>query len=426
MIKLAFYNDFNKYRDNVAVIDDNGNKLTYGQLEEFCMTIGKVLPKRSLVFCYCENQAGALCGYVSCLYNGAVPLLLSAGIEKELSDNLINNYRPEYIFVPKSQKDGFDNFEVIFENYDYLLLKDMNPVKTELNDELALLLTTSGSTGSPKLVKQSYNNIQSNASVIAEFLKLDSSERPITTLPMNYTYGLSVVNSHLQAGATICMTTKGIMQREFWQFFKDNEITSMSGVPYNYEMLKKLRFFKMDLPSLKTMTQSGGKLSPELHKEFAQYAKDNGKEFIAMYGQTEATARMAYLPAEKSIEKHGSVGIAVPGGRFELIDSDGNIIEETDVIGELVYYGENVSLGYAEKREDLSLGDERKGRLLTGDMAKRDEEGYYYIVGRKKRFLKIFGNRVSLDECERILKKEYTDKEIVCAGEDDHLSLIHI
>jgi acyl-coenzyme A synthetase/AMP-(fatty) acid ligase len=292
-----------------------------------------------------------------------------------------------------------------------------------MNDELALLLTTSGSTGSPKFVRQSYKNIRANTKSIVQYLEIDESERPITTLPMSYTYGLSIINSHLWMGASIILTQKTLMRKEFWRQFEDFGATSFGGVPYVYEMLDKLRFFRMELPLLRTMTQAGGKLSPELHKKFAEYAKANGKRFVVMYGHTEATARMSYLPYEKSLEKCGSVGIAVPGGEFSLIDIDGNEIAGSEVAGELVYKGDNVMLGYAESGDDLIKGDENGGILVTGDMAKRDADGYYCIVGRKKRFLKIFGSRVNLDETERILRAAFPDCDCACTGVDDKMTV---
>ena len=179
----------------------------------------------------------------------------------------------------------------------------------------------------------------------------------------------------------------------------------------------------MDLPDLKTMTQAGGKLIPELHKKFAEYAAEKGKRFIVMYGQCEATARMGYLPADKAVEKCGSMGIAIPGGVFHLIDVNGEAVTEPHVTGELVYEGENVTLGYAECGEDLSKGDERNGFLQTGDMAQFDEDGYYYIVGRRKRFLKIYGNRVNLDEVDRMIKGKFENLECASAGVDDHMYL---
>ena len=177
----------------------------------------------------------------------------------------------------------------------------------------------------------------------------------------------------------------------------------------------------MDLPSLRTMTQAGGKILTELHRDFAEYAAEKGKNFVVMYGQTEATARMGYLPADKALDKVGSMGIVIPGGSFDLIDVDGSEITETNKTGELVYRGPNVTLGYAEQRSDLALGDERNGVLETGDMAQMDADGYYYIVGRKKRFLKIFGSRVNLDEVERMIRNEFPDADCACSGNDDQL-----
>ena len=171
------------------------------------------------------------------------------------------------------------------------------------------------------------------------------------------------------------------------------------------------------------MTQPGGKLQPELHKRFAEYAQQNGKRFYVMYGQAEATARMSYLPYEKSLEKYGSMGIAIPGGRFSVMDEDGKEILSPRTAGELVYEGANVTLGYAECGEDLAKGDERHGRLETGDMAEFDSDGYYYIVGRKKRFLKLFGNRVNLDEVDRLVKAEFGNIDCASAGRDDKLAL---
>lgn len=237
---------------------------------------------------------------------------------------------------------------------------------------------------------------------------------------MNYVYGLSIINSHFLVGATLLLTDKGLMQKDFWNFFKEAEATSFGGVPYTYEMLDKLRFFRMELPSLRTMTQAGGKITPELHEKFATFAAEHGKNFIVMYGAAEATARMGYLPPEKAVEKRGSMGIPIPGGVFHLVDAEGKEITTPRTTGELVYEGKNVTLGYAEKGEDLILGDERHGRLETGDMAQFDDDGFYYIVGRKKRFLKIYGNRVNLDEIDRMIKGEF-EIEVASAGVDDHL-----
>lgn len=413
--------ELDKYKDNVALISDDGQIFSYGELYESSCSLSTVMKTRKLVFQLCENSIGSVLGYASFLNAGVVPVMLSAGIDKNLLHVLINTYQPAYLWIPKILFSECEEFRIVYEGWGYFLL-ETDMVAYPVNDDLALLLTTSGSTGSPKFVRQSYDNIRANTESIIEYLELDSTERPITTLPMNYTYGLSIINTHLSVGATILLTNKTLMQKDFWTFFKKQESTSFGGVPYTYEMLDKLRFFRMDLPFLRTMTQAGGKLTPQLHEKFARYAEDTGKKFVVMYGQCEATARMGYLPAEKAVKKKGSMGIAIPGGTFRLIDIEGNEIEKPYVTGELVYKGENVTLGYAERGEDLIKGDERNGVLMTGDMAEFDEDGYYYIVGRKKRFLKIYGNRVNLDEVERLIKGKF-EIDIACGGVDDHMVL---
>lgn len=415
-----------KFRNNTAAESATGEKITYGELSSFIQTLSGQMKPRSLVFSLCENTIGSLAGYVGFIENQMVPLLLKADLDEELLNHLIGCYQPDYFWVPKEQKETFltshSEYEEAFSVYDYVLIKT-GLTSYPMAEDLALLLTTSGSTGSPKLVRQSYKNIESNARSIVEYLELTEDERPITSLPMNYTYGLSIINSHLMVGATLLMTTSGMLQKEFWQFFKKKEATSIAGVPYNYEMLKRLRFLRMDLPSLRYMTQAGGKLSPELHKEFAEFAQKTGRRFYVMYGQTEATARMSYLPYKESLRKYGSMGIAIPGGEFALIDVDGKEITEPEVVGELVYRGPNVTLGYAEHGEDLIKEDERHGELITGDMAKFDNEGYYTIVGRKKRFVKLFGNRVNLDETERMIKTAFPNLDCACAGRDDLMKI---
>jgi acyl-coenzyme A synthetase/AMP-(fatty) acid ligase len=211
------------------------------------------------------------------------------------------------------------------------------------------------------------------------------------------------------------------MQKEFWTFFKEEGATSFGGVPYTYEMLDKLRFYRMNLPSLKCMTQAGGKLIPKLHQKFANYAEQNGIKFVVMYGQCEATARMGYLPPDKAATKCGSMGIVIPGGKLKIIDFNVNVISTSNTTGELVYEGAHVTLGYAESIDDLAKGDERNGILHTGDMAQKDEDGFYYIVGRKKRFLKIYGNRVNLDEIDRLIKSKFDSIDCASAGVDDHM-----
>lgn len=412
-----FFSNGNK----IAVRTDIGETVLYSDISLFSDLLYQNISHRCLVFCLCKNQIGSLCGYLSFIQNKVVPVMLDSSLNNELLEELINIYHPEYLWLPTERLSEYPKGQEIYSLWGYSLIKLVSESYFPLHDDLALLLTTSGSTGSPKLVRISYENLEANASSIAEYLSIDENERPITTLPMNYSFGLSIINSHLLKGATILLTSKSLMEKDFWTFLKIQEATSLSGVPYTFEILKKLRFFRMDLPSLKTLTQAGGKLNNELNKEFAEFSQQTNKRFFVMYGQTEATARMSYLPAEFSLTKLGSMGIAIPGGEFCLVNETGSIIKDHDITGELVYKGRNVSMGYAECGADLQKEDENQGILFTGDLAKRDIDNFYTIVGRKKRFIKLFGNRVNLDETERIIKSLLSD--CACVGEDDHMQI---
>lgn len=424
---MEFYEINPEYCNNLMLLDDQGRKLTYGEFGEFCEETGKRLKAGSLLFLFCENSIGSVVFYLTCLNRRVVPLLLDKNMDKVLAEQLIKTYEPDYIAMPADMEPigRVCKDTPAAEGMGYVVYKmlEWSEGHGGLHKDLALLLTTSGSTGSPKLVRQSRKNIVSNARSIAEYLELNAAERPITSLPMHYTYGLSIINSHLTVGAAVLLTNRTLFEREFWDFFKEAGATSISGVPYTYEMLKRLSFFDMELPSLRTMTQAGGKLSVKLHREFAEYAAKTGRKFIVMYGQTEATARMGYLPAKAAIEKCGSMGIAIPGGRFRLMEDEHTEITEPDVTGELVYEGDNVTMGYAQCRADLGKGDERGGILFTGDMAKRDADGFYYITGRKKRFLKLYGKRVNMDEIEQMFKGKYDGMGVACTGEDDHMKI---
>ena len=416
-----FNSELNKYISNIAIIDDNDFELTYKDLFSLSDSLNKHLSERSLVFTLCENTIGSMIGYFSFLNNRHVQLMLDATIDSIRLQNLISIYNPNYLWAPNSLLEQFFNSKIVYSNWNYSLI-NLNKSNILLHEDLSLLLTTSGSTGSPKLVRLSFSNILSNAKSIAQYLKITDLERPITSLPMHYSYGLSVINSHLINGATILLTNFSVVQKEFWNFLKNKKATSIAGVPYTYQMLKMLRFENMDLPYLKTLTQAGGKLSSNLVKEYSDYAIKNSKEFIVMYGQTEATARMSYLPFNISQEKVESIGIPIPGGRFSLIDlQDKNEIHQSNISGELIYEGPNVSLGYANNISDLAKGDENFGKLYTGDLAYKDENGYFFITGRMKRFIKIYGNRINLDEIEQIILSK--NIECACDGVDDKMTI---
>lgn len=285
-----------KNGSTIAVVDDSKTRVTYGDLCDFSENFSKVLPERTLTFILAENSIGSLLGYVAMLSNRVVPLILSHNIDKALFEHLYDLYQPKYLWVPERQVQEF-NGAVVYQSHGYALLSTGLQPAT-LYDELSLLLPTSGSTGSPKLVRHSYRNIEANARNVAQLFQLTGAERPMAALPMHYTMGLSVIASHLYAGCTIYLSDRSLADKEFWVTMKDERITSFTGVPFSFEILQKLRFFRMDLPDLEVITQGGGKLNSELFDQCCEYAKSKGKKFIPTYGQTEGTARMAFLEPE--------------------------------------------------------------------------------------------------------------------------------
>jgi long-chain acyl-CoA synthetase len=416
---MNFYDYIDVFGESAAIITENSVHHSYSEILGTADALKDSIGKRCLAFSLCGNCLESVVGYIGFLRGRIVSALLNASINLERFNILFQTYKPAYIWLPSEKAAAADWGSVVYHYGNYVLLKTRYVIDYSIHEDLALLMTTSGSTGSPIMVRQSYKNITHNANAISQYLSITQRDRPITTLPMSYSYGLSIINSHFLKGAAVILTGKTLMDRTFWSLLKMEKATTFGGVPYHYEMLEKLRFSRMELPSLKILTQAGGKLIPELAKKFATICKQKGIRFFVMYGQTEATARMSYLPSKYAVSKAGSMGNTIPGGKFWLEDDYGNVISDSDTVGELVYKGTNVTMGYAKSYRDLCRNDQNGGILRTGDMAKRDADGFYYIVGRKKRFLKLFGNRVNLDEVDQLIKG--LGYNCICAGEDDHL-----
>jgi len=395
---------------SLAVVAADGRSFTYGELRDRCDHIAPLLSsaRKTFGFILCRNTPECLMAYLGALRSGSAVCLVDAGIQPEIFILQVESYEPEWVFSMENM--GMSGYARQAVPGGFLYRRQDSPFETVINPELAVLLPTSGSTGSAKLVRLAYRNLQANAVSITEYLGIAAEDHCITALPMPYSYGLSVLNTHLLAGGHLAMTEGSVVQREFWTFFRERRPTSLSGVPFHYEIMLRTRMLNEDFPGLKTLTQAGGRLSPERIEQVAKISAQRGWRFYVMYGQTEATARIAYVPADRLQDKIGSIGVAIPGGALSLDP-------ET---GELLYSGPNVMLGYAQSRADLSKGDELKGQLRTGDLARKDEEGYFYITGRLKRFLKIFGKRFGLDEMESLIGHRI-GQEVACFGKDDHL-----
>ena len=404
----------------LAIKDNEGNNLTYGELAEEVEAFSKLCLSRSVVFILCKNTVGSVLGYLGFIEGEVVPLVLSSKIEKGLLDALLNEYVPAYLWVPTEQTEEF-RYPVMFQRYGYSLLKTGNDLYP-INDQLQFLMTTSGSTGSPKLVRYKRGNLEANAKNVAKAFGWTENERPVCDLGMQYTMGLNVINTHLYVGATVLLTTYNLMSSEFWDYIKEEKATNFTGVPFSYDIFYRLHFDRMELPHLKTLAQGGGKLTDARFTQLAQYANDQGKRFIASFGTTETSARIACLPAELALSKTGSIGRAIPEGELFLIDENGQELTESEAEGEMCYRGPNVTMGYAVNKAELRKGDEFNGEYHTGDLARRDADGCYFVTGRKSRFLKLLSYRVSLDQCERLIQEEF-NIECACTGTDQRMDI---
>jgi acyl-coenzyme A synthetase/AMP-(fatty) acid ligase len=401
----------------VALVDQSGLPRTYATLGADADRVADLLPHeagRTVGFILFETGAEAVATYLGALRSGGhVPLLLQPNISAPLLDSLIDAYAPDWILGGPGRLARVDYCQRQILGNCSLYVRAVAPAGPSPHPDCGLLLSTSGTTGSPKLVRLSYRALAHNARAIAEYLELTPSDRAITTLPLSYSFGMSILNSHLAVGGSLALTRNSPVTRDFWSIARASEITSLSGVPSTFEMLRRMGIEKQGLRRLRMLTQAGGRLRDELLHHFAGLAEEQGWRFIVMYGQTEAAPRISYLPPDRLVDKVGSIGIPIPGGALDIDRAS----------GELVYRGPNVMMGYALSRDDLAKPDECAGILRTGDLARRDDEGFYYLEGRLKRFVKLSGNRVNLDELEAALTR-MLGAQMACTGHDDRLVVI--
>ncbi|MFF5991470.1 AMP-binding protein [Prauserella flavalba] len=290
--------------------------------------------------------------------------------------------------------------------------------------DLAVLLSTSGTTGEPKFVRLSRSALLANAEAIAATLGIECTDVAPTSLPLHYSFGLSVLNSHLVRGATVVIEPSGVFRKPFWNAVSEHRVTSLAGVPYHYERLRSMDFDPAPYPSLRTLTQAGGKLRTELVTHFHDAMRAVDGRLFVMYGQTEAGPRMSTVPPELLPEKLGSAGQALEGGSFSVRRDDGEETTHPKIVGEVVYRGPNVMMGYAGTEAELAHGDENGGVLATGDLGYLDEDRFLFITGRLKRIGKVFGNRVNLDDLEQAVRGTGAGIEVVAAvAADDKIVL---
>jgi acyl-CoA synthetase (AMP-forming)/AMP-acid ligase II len=378
-----------------ALIDAaTGSVITHGGLRELGdRFVGEVGP-RGLAFVFAETTAAALANYQAACAAGHVVALLDAALAPDLADALVRRYEPDIIMAASDH--------LVPAGYRLRLPGVWRHTRRgpALHSDLAVLLTTSGSTGSPKFVRLSYSNVEANTTAIVASLGLTAADRAITSLPLFYSYGMSVVNSHLAVGGSIVVMTASVIEPRFWEAVREHEVTFLNGVPTTFAMLARVGLQERAGPSVRALTQAGGRLSDDLVERFAEVMAARDGELFVMYGQTEASPRISCRPVLSTRDRAGSVGRALDGGRLAILGEDGHEVV-AGTVGEVVYTGPNVMLGYAKSPTDLACGDTHGGTLATGDLGFLDSDGYLYLRGRTKRITKIAGMRVSLDELER-------------------------
>ncbi len=389
--------------DAVALIDAaTGERVSYAALASRTAAAGAALAARArggLAFAFVGNDLASIVDVLGALDAGVPIALFDRGLDRAAATALVARYRPEVIVgAPDLGEAGEGGIAP--------------------HPALALLLSTSGSTGSHKLVRLSRAAVIANARAIATALALGPGAIAPTSLPLHYSYGLSVVTSHLAAGGTVVVTSDGVVSDGFWRACRDHAVTSFAGVPYAYQLLRRLELDRLAPSSLRWLTQAGGAMTPALVAHYHAIAAARGGGLYVMYGQTEACARIAVLPPSELPARAGAVGRAVADTAIAI--EDNGVAVAPGEIGEVIVRGPGVMLGYADTRDDLARGDEQGGVLATGDLGRLDADGVLWLTGRTRRFAKVFGVRVSLDDIEALAAAALTTAPplaAVAAGE---------
>ena len=390
-----------------SILINENNFIYYQHLEKKSDELRKQIKENSLVIFFTNNDVETIINYYALLKHDVTILLLDTNLSQAEALEYIKNYKPRYIIHPKKKDYEFQNFKVIFRDRNFFLSKNSKKLHYELNNNIKFLLTTSGTTRDPKCAKITLQSVKKNTESIIEYLKISSKDRTITTMPLNYSYGLSVINSHFMAGASIVPTNYSVIEKEFWDLSKKCEITNLNGVPYFYEIINRIGLKRLDnLNKLKFLTQAGGSLEQNLFLNLRNYFTKSKKSFFLMYGQTEACPRISYIKLNKNLSSP-SIGKAIPGGKLYVYNKNKKI-HKKNTQGELVYSGPNIFSGYAKNFKDLKHIKNIK-MLKTGDLGFFDKSGNYYISGRKNRFIKLFGYRVNLDHIEDMLRSKNTN-----------------
>jgi len=411
-------NVFDYFFDETKNLDKDfviGNKetISYNELYNNSIKVASFLNKNigvnKKIILINQNSVFFITAYLGILKSGNICVPLDFSIEQENLNFISNLTKSPIIFCDEKLKAKLDLSifsEILDINKldDFINNQEIVEYENTFNEKkLAEIIFTSGSTGKPKGVMISHKNIISNTSSIIEYLKLTSDDIICAVLPFYYCYGLSLLHTHLRVGGSIVLNNTFIFLGTVINDLKNYKCTGFAGVPSHFQiLLKKAKTFKTTLfPDLKYVTQAGGKLHNVFIEEFVDAFPSI--EFHVMYGQTEATARLTYLPPKMVKNKLGSIGVGIPGVELKIIDNDGVEVDNGSE-GELIAKGGNIMLGYFNEIEETN-NTIKNDWLYTGDIAKADQEGYLYLVARKKEIIKVGGKRVSPKEIEEVILK---------------------
>jgi acyl-coenzyme A synthetase/AMP-(fatty) acid ligase len=415
-----------------AVYDDcNNSWLTREELRRASLDLAKAIAsdQKRLVFLLCGVNSETIVGLLAGAAAGHATALIDPSVPEQLLKGLIESYQPELILGQRGSREkppdlssgkatvGSAQSRAGVVEW---IASEGDPSRPPIDPTLQLLLSTSGTTGSQKYVRLSRDAIVANASQIAQALALDEASVGIAHLPLHYSYGLSVVTSHLTSGGRLCLVNDSVTSPSFWSKIEKVGGSHFPGVPFHYVALARLGAGLVP-ESVKVFTQAGGALDLRVQSKIRDWATQRAGQFFVMYGQTEASPRMATLQHADHSRKAGSVGVALAGGQFSIVDDHGAPMP-ADAVGAVVYEGPNVMSGYAMSRADLGKGDEMKGRLETGDLGRLDAEGFLYLTGRTKRFAKIAGYRLGLDEIEKEL---FSVCPVACLDLGEKIAVAH-
>lgn len=399
------------FSNDVAIIGEQGERITYKELAERAELYKDCMEERSLVFVLCDRQVETVEFLYELFLLNRVPLLLAEDIHPKFLEELLMQYHPQYIYCNRQNK-IVNRLEPVIEMQGHVLFRT-GYERISLHHELALLLSTSGTTGSSKLVRISYENLFDNSEFACRHLNIEKGQKGVTVLPLNYTYGLSFYMWHWHCGAAVLVTDRMVLDNRFKDFYVREKANNFAAVPETFQMMRRVQFWEKDmLEYLHFAMSGGGQMSARDQIQMVSALKE---KFWIGFGQTECTCIVS--------------GTNFIGGKMRL-ETIGKAFSNMNVwldreTDELIVKSRSVCLGYAEGIEDLAVGDQNRGILHTGDAAYIDEDGYLYLKGRLKRYIKILGKRVSLDEMEKVIKNEFFLDDLVCVGWDDHVTIFY-